>query len=70
MGYTSTPEIYYKNILSETKIFGIPNILVGLDYISIAKGGTVIIYDDNSISIAKEAIKILKDINYRKELGR
>ena len=85
MGYTSTPEIYYKNsslhlfptisesfglILSETKIFGIPNILVGLDYISIAKGGTVILYDDNSISIAKEAIKILIDKNYRKKLGR
>lgn len=85
MGYSSTPEIYYKNaslhffpsisesfglILSETKIFGIPNILVGLDYISIAKGGTVIIYDDNSITLAKEAIKILKDENYRKSLGR
>ena len=85
MGYSSTPEIYYKNsslhlfptisesfglILSETKIFGIPNILLGLDYVSIAKGGTIIIYDDNSISIAKEAIKILKDENYRKRLGR
>ena len=85
VGYSSIPEIYYKNaslhlfpsisesfglILSETKIFGIPNILVGLDYISLAKGGTVIIYDDNSKSIAKEAIKILKDENYRKKLGR
>ena len=85
MGYSPNPEIYYKNaslhifpsisesfglILSETKIFGIPNILVGLDYVSISRGGTVIIYDDNSISIAKEAIKILKDENYRKKLGR
>jgi len=76
MGYSSIPEIYYKNaslhifpsisesfglVLSESKIFGIPNILVGLDYISIAKGGTIIIYDDNPISIAKEAIKILKN---------
>ena len=85
MGYSSNPEIYFKNaslhifpsisesfglILSETKIFGIPNILVGLDYVSLSKGGTVIIYDDNSLSIAKEAIKILKDENYRKRLGR
>ena len=85
LGYSSIPEIYYNNaslhlfpsisesfglILSETKIYGIPNILVGLDYISLAQGGTVIIYDDNSISIAKEAIKILKDENYRKKLGR
>lgn len=85
MGYSSVPEIYYKNasihifpsisesfglVLSESKIFGIPNILVGLDYISIAKGGTIIIYDDNPISIAKEAIKLLKNEKYRKKLGR
>ena len=84
-GYTPNPEIYFKNaslhifpsiseafglVLSETKIFGIPNILVGLDYVSIAKGGTIIIYDDNSESIAKESIKILKDYKYRKKLGR
>ena len=85
IGYSSNPEIYYKNaslhlfpsisesfglILSETKIFGIPNILVGLDYMSISNGGTVIIYDDNSISIAKEAIKILKNEKYKKQLGK
>ena len=85
IGYSSTPEIYFKNaslhifpsicesfglVLSETKIFGIPNIVVGLEYVSIVKGGTIILYDDNSESIAKEAIKILKDDNYRKKLGK
>jgi glycosyltransferase involved in cell wall biosynthesis len=85
VGYTSVPEIFFNNaslhifpsicesfglVLSETKIFGIPNIVVGLDYISIVKGGTIILYDDKSESIAKEAIKILKDDNYRKKLGR
>ena len=55
IGYTSNPEIYFKNAslhilpsicesfglsISETKTYGIPNILTGLDYISIAKGGT------------------------------
>ena len=85
VGYTPTPEIYYKNAslhifpsisesfglaLSETKIFGIPSILVGLDYLSIGKGGIVIIYDDNSVSISKEAIKILKNEKYRKKLGK
>ena len=85
IGFTSIPEIYFNNaslhifpsisesfglVLSETKIFGIPSILVGLDYISIAKGGTVIIYDDNSETIANEAIKILKDKKYRKKLGK
>ena len=85
MGYTSTPEIYFKNaslhlfpsiseafpmVLSETKIYGIPTLLIGLDYITLAKEGTVIIYDDNPKIIAEEAIKILKDKNYKKKLGR
>ena len=85
IGFTVTPEIYFKNasihffptlsesfglVLSETKIYGIPNILVGLDYVSIAKGGTFIIYDDSPESIAREAIKILKNDKYKKELGR
>ena len=56
-------------VLCETKIYGIPTILVGLDYISIAKGGTIIIYDDEPQSIANEAIKILKNNKYRKKLG-
>ena len=85
IGYISNPEIYFKNaslhlfpsisesfglVLSETKIFGIPNILLGLDYISLAKGGTIIIYDDNSFCIARESLKILKDEKYRKKLGK
>ena len=83
-GYTPLPEIYFKNIslniitsisesfsliLSETKIYGIPNILIGLDYISISNGGTVIIYDDTPETIAKESIKILLNYEYRKKLG-
>ena len=46
-------------VLSETKIYGIPNILLGLDYVLIAKNGTIIIYDDTPESLAKESIKIL-----------
>jgi hypothetical protein len=83
-GYTSNPSIYFKNasihifptlvesfgnVLTETKIFGIPNILVGLDYVSASEGGTVIIYDDSPISLAKIAIKILKNKKYKNELG-
>ena len=85
IGYTSTPEIYFKNAslhilpsicesfglsISETKTYGIPNILTGLDYISTSKGGTINIFDDKPESIAKEAIKILKDGKYRKKLGK
>ena len=85
LNYSTNPEIYFKNsslhifpsisesfglVLSETKIFGIPTILLGLDYISLAFGGTIIIYDNNPKSIAKESIKILKDEKYRKKLGK
>lgn len=83
-GYSSKPEIYLKNaslhifpsiseafpmVLSETKIYGIPNILVGLDYLSMSNGGTIIIYDDKPESIANAAIKILKNYIFRKKLG-
>ena len=85
VGYFSDPSFFFKNaslhlfpslaeafpnILCETLIYGIPNILTGLDYVSMAKGGTVIIYDDSPISIAKIAIKILKNKRYRKKLGK
>ena len=59
----------YPMVLSETKIYGIPTILCGLDFLALAKGGTVIIYDDNPDTVAKEAIKILKNETYRKILG-
>ena len=80
-GYTSNPEKYFKNVslhffpsisesfgmvLSETKIYGIPNILIGIDYLSISKGGTIIIYDDFSESLARESIKLLKDFKKKK----
>jgi glycosyltransferase involved in cell wall biosynthesis len=85
IGYSSTPEIFFKNaslnlfpsisesfglVLCETKIYGIPNILIGLDYLSISKGGTIIVYDDSSESLAKEVIKILIHSSKRKYLGR
>ena len=85
VGYLSSPDIFLKNaslhlfpsiteafplVLSETKIYGIPNILLGLDYINISKGGTIIIYDDSPESLAKESIKILKNLDYRKNLGK
>jgi glycosyltransferase involved in cell wall biosynthesis len=84
VGYSSKPETYFKNVslhiftsisesfglvLCETKLFGIPNILLGLDYLTISNGGTIIIYDDNPETIAKESIKILKEYKYRKKLG-
>ena len=85
VGFNPKPEIYFKNAslhilpslsesfsmaLCETKIYGIPNILLGLNYVSLSKGGTVIIYDESPESIAKESIKILKNYNYRRKLAK
>ena len=84
-GYSSEPDIYFKNaslnifpsiseafpmVLSETKIYGIPSIILGIDYIFIAKGGTIIIYDDQPETLAVEAIKIISNKEYRKKLGK
>ena len=84
VGYIASPEYYYKNIslnlfpslseafplvMCETKIYGIPNILLGLDYTSVSKGGTFIIYDETSESLAKVAIKIMYNQIYRNKLG-
>ena len=84
VGYQKNVEIYFKNtslhilpslsesysmVLSESKIFGVPSIICGLDYLALANGGTIIIYDDNPDTIAKEAIKILNDDYYRFKLG-
>ena len=78
------PEIYYRNstlhifptisesfglVLSEAKIYGIPSILVGLDYVSLSKGGTYIIFDDKPETIATEGIKILKEEEYKIKLA-
>ena len=83
--FTINPEIFFKNaslhffptlcesfglVLSETKLYGIPSILMGLNYVALSKEGTVIIYDDNPESLAKEAIKILGNKRYRKKLGK
>ena len=51
----------YAMVLTESKIFGIPTIICGLDFLALAKGGTIIIYDDNPDTVAKAAIKILKN---------
>ena len=84
-GYTNMPEIYFKNsslhifpsiseafpmVLSETKLYGIPSILIGLDYVSTAKEGNIIIYDDRPEIIGKFAINILNNDEYRKKFGK
>ena len=84
VGYTSTPEIYFKTtilhlfpslteafplVLCETKIYGIPNVIIGLDYVSIAQNGTIIIYNDEPEIFGKEIIKIVNNNLFIKKLG-
>jgi glycosyltransferase involved in cell wall biosynthesis len=85
IGYTANPEQYFINaslnilpsstesfpmVLCETKVYGIPNIITGINYVTPAKGGVINIIDDDPKSIAKEAIKILSNEKYRKKLGK
>lgn len=85
IGFKNNPEIYFRNaslnifpsiseafpmVIIETKIFGLPNILLGLDYIAIAEQGNIIIYDDSPESIAMQAIKVLRDHIYKTKLGK
>ena len=84
MGYSSTPEIFFKNasfnmfpsiseafplVICETKIYDIPNVLLGLDYTTISEGGTIIIYDETPESLAKSSLDILKSYQFRNYLG-
>jgi hypothetical protein len=57
-------------VLAETKMYGIPNILMGINYISLVKNGTIIIYDDTPESLAKEGIIILLNNRFREYLGK
>lgn len=85
VGYTNYPEIFYRNaslhifpsiseafpmVLNEVKIYGIPSILLGIDYVSTSKEGVCVIYDDNPKTIAKFSINILNNETLRKRLGK
>ena len=57
-------------VLSETKLYGIPSILLGLDYLSLSKNGTIIIYDDYPETLAKMSLKLLLNKLYKKKLSQ
>ena len=85
VNYSSDPSFYYKSasvnyitsisesyslVLSETKLYGIPSILLGLDYLSLSKKGTIIIYDNYPETLAKIALKLLLNRIYKKKLSQ
>ena len=80
--YSSDPSNFYKSaslnfltslsesyslVLGEAKIFGVPTIIMGLDYLSLSKNGTIIIYDDLPESLAKISLRILLKRIYKKK---
>ena len=84
-GYSLSLEKYFRNaslnfipsiseafplVLSETKLYGIPSILLGIDYICNSNGGIIVIYDDQPETLAGESIKIILNKEYRKKLGK
>ena len=81
---SSMPEIFFKNVslnifpsiseafpmvICETKIYGIPNIIIGIDYIAVTEKGIEIIYDDIPEVLAIKSVNLLKNYEYRKILG-
>ena len=84
-GYTSMPEIYYKNsslnifpsiseafpmVICETELFGIPTIMIGIDYITVSEKGIEIIYDDIPELLAIKSVNLMQNYEYRKILGK
>ena len=60
----------FPSVLSESKIYGLPTILTGMEYLALFNGGTVVAENDFPKTIASIAIKILNNETYRKKLGK
>ena len=56
--------------LSESKLYGLPSIVVGMNYLSSSKNGVININEDNPELIANEILKLLKDKKYRELEGK
>lgn len=56
--------------LTESKLYGLPTIVVGMNYLSYAKNGVIYINDNNPKLIADEILKIFSNKNYRELEGK
>ena len=56
--------------LSESKLFGLPSIVVGMSYLSYAKNGVINIDDEDPKLIGNEIIKLLSNKKYRELEGK
>lgn len=82
---TNNTHSYYKNssiflltsifegcpmTLLESKLYGLPSVVVGMSYLSSAKNGVININDDDPKIIANEIIKLLNKKEYRELEGK
>ena len=56
--------------LSESKLYGLPTIVIGMNYLSYAKNGVININNDDPKLIANEIVKLLKNKKYRELEGK
>lgn len=56
--------------LSESKLYGLPSIVVGMSYLSSAKNGVININDDDPKIIANEILNLLNKKEYRELEGK
>ena len=56
--------------LSESKLYGLPSIVIGMNYLAYAKNGVININNEDPILIANEILKLLKNKKYRELEGK
>ena len=59
----------YPFVMNEGKAYGLPIIAFNIDYIPCYRSGVIIVEMFDYISMAEEAIKLLKNYEYRKKKG-
>ena len=56
--------------LTESKLYGLPTLVIGMNYLAYAKNGVININSDDPKLIAKEILKLLNNKEYRKLEGK
>lgn len=66
------PSLYesWGMVLTEAKAYGLPNIVTKMEYLETTKNGTIVVGKDDAAGIAREAIKLLTDDEYRHQQGK
>ena len=57
-------------VLSESKAYGLANIVTGKEYLVLTKKGSIVVKDNDYKEMAYEAIKLFSNITYLREQGK